>query len=48
MRLVSREYRDRFAAELVQRNGDNFSITIRVQGSAFDWEEYLAAEECSS
>ena len=48
MRLISQDYRDRFAAVLDQRNGDNFSITIRVQGSAFDWEEYLASEECSS
>ena len=48
MRLVSRDYRDRFAAVLAQRNGDNFSIAIRVQGSAFDWEGYLASEECSS
>lgn len=32
MRLISQDYRDRFAAVLDQRNGDNFSITIRVQG----------------
>ena len=48
MRLGSQDYRDMFAAVLAQRNGNNFSITIRVQGSAFDWEEYPASEECSS
>ena len=47
-RLVSRDYRDRFAAEVAQRNGDNFSIAIRDQGLAFDWKGHLASEECSS
>lgn len=37
-RLVSYDYRDRFAAALAQRNGDNFYIAIRDQGSAFDCE----------
>ena len=29
MRLVSHDYRDKFAAVLAQRNGDKFSIAIR-------------------